>query len=172
MLRVADHHHCEELVQDCLLAAWRQREGYDGRSSLRTWLVGILKHKIVDHHRKAARTPALADMAHCQDDDKEEDPFERVFDANGSWKIDPSAGLGFLNERPDHALERSELMDWISRCITRLPGKMRALFTAREIDDMSVPDAAVACGMSAGTAAVLLTRARLQMRNCLQRSSL
>lgn len=172
MLRVGDHHHAEELVQDCLLAAWRQRDGWDGRSSLRTWLVGILKHKVADHHRKAARTPSRPDMTHGQDGEEEGDPLDRLFDAHGSWKIDPSAGLGFLSESPDRALQRSELMEWISRCVANLPHRLRELFTARELDDMPVPEAALACGVSPGSAAVLLTRARQQVKVCLQRSFL
>ena len=172
VLRVGDHHHAEDLVQDSILAAWRQRDSYDGRSALRTWMCGILKHKILDHHRKAARTPSRPNLANSTDEDGGADPFDQAFDAHGSWKIDPSVGMAFLDETPDRALQRSELMDWISRCIAQLPERLRELFTARELDDMAVPEAAEVVGMNVGTAAVMLTRARQQVRACLQRSFL
>ena len=172
VLRVGDHHHAEDLVQECILAAWRQKDDFDGRSSLRTWLIGILKHKVLDHHRKTARTPSRPEGNSVQPDDDGDDPLDHLFNAHGSWKIDPGAGMGFLDESPERALLRSEVMDFISRCVSRLPVRLRVLFTAREFDDMPVPEAAVLAGTTAGSAAVLLTRARHQLRDCLQRSFL
>jgi len=57
--RVRDRHRAEDLVQDVLVTAWQERERFDGRSCLSTWLVGIMKFKILDHFRFAKRiTPS------------------------------------------------------------------------------------------------------------------
>jgi RNA polymerase sigma-70 factor (ECF subfamily) len=172
VLRVCDHHHAEDLVQDCILTAWQQRDSFDGKSSLRTWMIGILKHKVFDYHRKTVRTPSHPNGNQVSEEEGKGDMLEKLFDAHGSWKIDPSVGMSFLDESPERALLRSEVMDFISRCIARLPVKLRVLFTAREFDQMPVPEAALLAGATAGSAAVLLTRARHQLRDCLQRSYL
>jgi len=172
VLRVGDHHHSEELVQDCILAAWRQREEFDYRSSLRTWLVGILKHKILDHHRRQTRTPSRPnDLAETQDEETGH-PLDGWFNSHGSWKIHPTAGLEFLNDNPSKTLRRNEVLDMISKCLTALPVKLRTLFTVRELDDLGVPEAAKAAGVAANSAAVMLTRARQKLRDCLQQSFL
>ncbi len=49
--RLRDHHMAEDLVQDSLIVGWKTLESYQGSSSLLTWLTGILRHKILDHHR-------------------------------------------------------------------------------------------------------------------------
>lgn len=58
--RLRDHHLAQDLVQDALVAAWKSWANYQGGSSLLTWLTGILRHKILDHHRSTARRPQLS----------------------------------------------------------------------------------------------------------------
>jgi len=166
MTRMSDHHHAEELVQDCLISALRKPEGFSGGSSLRTWLIGILRHKILDHYRKAARTPSMNTVSGYPEDSH--DPLDKLFDAHGSWVIDPHAGMGVFQESPDESAHRQDVMDWIRRCMALLPERWRKLFGAKELDQLSVKDAAELAGVQPGSAAVLLTRARHQLRDCLQ----
>ncbi|MFV1995809.1 MAG: sigma factor-like helix-turn-helix DNA-binding protein, partial [Verrucomicrobiales bacterium] len=97
------------------------------------------------------------------------DPLDYLFDAHGSWKVDPNFGLEALSESPDQVAGRHEIIDWVRFCMDRLPERLRLLFTLREIDGLPVAEAAVAAGVTTGSAAVLLTRARHQLRACLQR---
>jgi len=163
--RVRDHHAAEDLVQDCLLAAWQRRESFKGDSSLGTWLTGIMKFKVLDHFRKSGRTPTA--MA-AESENDEADPLESLFDARGSWKIDPNAGFEPFSTTPDEGAWRREILDLVRRCLEKLPERLRLLFTMREIDGLAVPSAAAAAGVTPGSAAVLLTRSRQKLRICLQ----
>lgn len=162
--RVKDHHAAEDLVQDCLSAAWQRVDTFDGRSSLSTWLIGIMKFKIIDYFRKSKRTPT--DQAAAPDGDH--DPLNSLFDSCGSWKIDPNHGLEMLASAPDQIALQNELLDWVRACLNKLPDRLRTLFNLREVDGLDVSSAAFAAGVTAGSAAVLLTRSRQQLRSCLQ----
>lgn len=166
--RAKDHHAAEDLVQDCLSAAWQRIDTFDGRSSLSTWLIGIMKFKIIDHFRKSKRTPT--DQAADAGDDQ--DPLNSIFDSCGSWKIDPNHGLEMLASAPDQIASRNELLDWVRACLDRLPDRLRTLFTLREVDGLDVPAAASAAGVTVGSAAVLLTRSRQGLRLCLQQNGI
>ncbi len=166
--RVGDHHAAEDLVQDCLTAAWRRIDSFDGRSSLGTWLTGIMKFKVIDHFRKSKRTPT-DQAAHADDEDEPgRDPVDRLFNSQGAWKVDPNHGLEMLATSPDDSASRNELMEWVRFCMDELPDRLRPLFTLREVDGLDVPSAASAAGVTKGSAAVLLTRSRQRLRLCLQ----
>jgi RNA polymerase sigma-70 factor (ECF subfamily) len=76
--RVKDPSIAEELVQETLLAALKSRANFQGRSTARTWLIAILKHKIVDHIRKRVREPAF-DKVESLSDALANDPVEGNF---------------------------------------------------------------------------------------------
>lgn len=162
--KVGDHHAAEDLVQDVLLAGWNKSDAFRGDSSLSTWLLGIMKFKVIDHFRKAGRTPtAQADTA-----DGDKDPLESLFDHNGSWKVDPNHGLGALTESPDTGAWHHEVIERINSCMDKLPERLRLLFGLREVDGLDVKAAAAAAGVTPGSAAVLLTRSRQRLRLCLR----
>jgi RNA polymerase sigma-70 factor, ECF subfamily len=83
LTRVKDHHTAEDLVQDCLSAAWQRIDSFDARSALHTWLIGIMKFKVIDHYRKSKRTPT----DQTTDPAENHDPLDRVFDSQGSWNL-------------------------------------------------------------------------------------
>lgn len=162
--RVKDHHVAEDLVQDCLSAGWQRIETFDGRSPLSTWLIGIMKFKVIDHYRRSKRTPT----DQSADPGNESDALETLFDSHGSWKVDPNHGLEMLARSPDQIASQHEMLDWIRTCLSKLPERLRTLFNLREVDGLDVPAAASAAGVTAGSAAVLLTRSRQRLRTCLQ----
>jgi RNA polymerase sigma-70 factor, ECF subfamily len=83
LLQLRDHGAAEDAVQETLLAALQGSAGFGGRSAVRTWLVGILKHKIVDHLRRASREP-LAEEASTED-------VDALFAEDGHYAERPSA---------------------------------------------------------------------------------
>lgn len=166
--RVKDHHAAEDLAQDCLSAAWQRIGTFDGRSSLSTWLIGIMKFKVIDYFRKSKRTPT-DQAAHSSDD---HDVLNELFDSHGSWKIDPNHGLEVLYRAPDEIASQNEVLDWVRACLAKLPERLRTLFTLREVDGLDVPSAASAAGVTAGSAAVMLTRSRQRLRSCLQENGI
>lgn len=162
--RVKDHHVAEDLVQDCLSAGWQRIDSFDGRSILSTWLIGIMKFKVIDHFRRSKRTPT----DQSADPSDENDALETLFDSHGSWKVDSNHGLEMLARSPDQIASQNEMLDWIRACLSKLPERLKTLFTLREVDGLDVPSAASAAGVTAGSAAVLLTRSRQRLRTCLQ----
>lgn len=162
--RLRDHHLAQDLVQDALVAAWKSWANYQGGSSLLTWLTGILRHKILDHHRATARRPNLSSTP---DGDTTAAEGE-LFNEHGDWAIDPNHGMQALMQSPAKAAQNSDLRKWIALCMDKLPPRLHLLFTAREVDDLPVADAAKLAGVTEGSAAVMLTRARQALRLCLQ----
>ena len=167
--RVGDHQHAEDLVQECLITAWHKRDSFDGRSTLSTWLFGIMKFKVLDHLRASNRIPTQRAADPATSDEWGADSLDHLFDAHGSWKVDPNYGLEMLNDSPCDTAQRGEVLAWVAACMKRLPERLRLLFSLREVEDLPVTEAASAAGVTAGSAAVLLTRARHQLRACLQR---
>lgn len=166
--RVGDRQQAEDLVQDVLVAAWEKRENFEGRSKLGTWLVGIMRFKILDHYRSKRRTPTDMRAEPADREDWGNDPLDSLFDGKGAWKSDPNFGMKSVSNTPADDADRSDILRYIQECMGGLPERLRLLFSMREIDQLSVTEAAVAAGVTSGSAAVLLTRARHQMRACLQ----
>jgi RNA polymerase sigma-70 factor (ECF subfamily) len=167
--RVGDRHYAEDLVRDCLSVAWRKRDSFCGRSALTTWLFGIMKFKVLDHFRAAKRTPPDHVASSSRNDSGEAtDPLDQLFTPGGTWKVDPNYGLSALGDSPDDSAQRADVRKCLRRCVANLPKRQRLLFILREVDELSVPEAAVAADVTAGGAAVLLTRARHKLRARLQ----
>ena len=168
--RLNDHQEAEEAVQDCLIVAWQQRAGFDNRSALRTWLTGILRHKVLDRLRTRRRRPDRPNPNDAAaETDSSNDPCDAWFDANGSWKIDPTFAMDVLRDCPRQSSLRLELKGMLALCLAALPETLRLLFSLREIDQLDTREAALLSGVVFASAPVLLTRARQRLRDCLQR---
>lgn len=176
--RLNDHQEAEEAVQDCLIAAWQQRADFGNRSTLRTWLTGILRHKVLDRLRARRRRPdrenpndrLSANSASSNSSaDAGSDPCDAWFDANGSWKIDPTFAMDVLRDCPRQSSLRLELKGMLALCLAALPETLRLLFSLREVDQLDTREAALLSGVVLASAPVLLTRARQRLRDCLQR---
>ncbi|MBN2361116.1 MAG: sigma-70 family RNA polymerase sigma factor [Deltaproteobacteria bacterium] len=158
VVRVHRRDIAEDLVQEALLAAFRDRQRFEGSSSEKTWLVGILKHKIADHFRRvsAEAAAALAERG----GDAAEEPFDRA----GAWCLAPIT----WPRDPEAELGERELFELVGGCLAELPPGLAAAFTLREIDGMSSDEACKILGISATNLWVRLHRARLRLRQCLE----
>jgi len=156
--RVKDPSVAEDLVQETFLAALRARENFKGRSAGRTWLIAILKHKIVDYIRKKIREPAsnkietLSDLADADFSDK------------GEWLIRPSKWA--IN--PGEIYEQKEFLDVLYRCLAELPERLAEAFMLREMDGLSTEEVCKVLGITATNSWVMLYRARMSLRGCLE----
>jgi RNA polymerase sigma-70 factor (ECF subfamily) len=159
-LQLRDRDAAEDAVQETLLAALAGESGFAGRSNLRTWLTGILKHKIVDHIRRASRERPLDPEA-----DAAESEFDALFDERGHWREPPQAW-----ENPEGALERGEFRAVLEQCLKGLPERTAQAFLMREHLGLETPELCKELGVTPTHAWVLLYRARMALRLCLEKN--
>ncbi len=164
MFRLRDTDAAEDAVQETLLAALQARLRYDRRSSERTWLVGILKHKVIDHFRRLSRareTPAFA-YTHRE----EYDPFERTGQWVGHWRADHAPIDWQLDAST--VLESKEFWETLDRCLSELPQRTAMAFTLREVDGLSSEEICDVLNLSPNNLWVMLHRARMKLRSSLE----
>lgn len=155
-LQLRDSDAAEDAVQEALLAALASEAAFAGRSNLRTWLTGILKHKIVDHIRRASReSPVEAGSGPLE--------LEDLFDARGHWRDAP---LQWTD--PDAALEQQRFFAALEECLARLPAKTARTFMMREHLGCETDEICKELGITPTHCWVLLYRARMALRECLQ----
>lgn len=158
--RISSRPAAEDIVQDCLLSAYAARESFRGGSSERTWLVSILKRKIIDHYRKQSRNPEMPGNHYFQ-------AFHKGGAEDGTWIKDHAPAewdSGILDEDDDDALMRV-----IQFCISLLSPNMAASFSMKALDGISTPEICKELGISESNLWVLLHRARLQLRECVEK---
>jgi RNA polymerase sigma-70 factor (ECF subfamily) len=155
--RVASRELAEDLVQETFLAAFRHRSQFDGKSAFGTWLVAILRRKIVDHHRKSGRSPDLAAESLAAVEDS--------FSAKGKW----TAASTKWRTCPKDLAENAEFWTVFQSCMAGLPMYLAQAFQMRELSMVSVDDASRLTGITPKNLAVRLHRARLLLRQCLDK---
>ena len=135
----------EDFVQDTLLQGIRQLEGFQGRCSLRTWLLAILKNRIVDHYRRCSRRPQQVPEEDC--------PVELVGQGGG----------------PDQVVVEAEVRAHLQDCIEELPEPLQQMFVLSEVDGYRHGELGERFQVTQGHVRVRLHRARLKVRDCLVR---
>ncbi len=158
--RIKDPAVAEDLVQETFLAALRGRENFKGHSAGRTWLVAILKHKIVDYIRKKIREPS-SDKIEVFTDQTDPD-----FNEQGEWQLRPSRWA----VNPGRIYEQKEFLDVLYRCLAGVPERLAEAFMMREIDGLSTAEVCKALDITATNSWVMLYRARMSLRRCLEDS--
>lgn len=164
LLRLRDRDLAEEAVQETFLAALKDRNAFAGRSSERTWLVGILKHKIVDHFRKVSRESFAEAMERLPYE--EERPFLGEGEWKGHWRGGDGGGPAAWGTSTD--LDRREFWEVFNACLSRLPSRLVEAFTLREIDDLSSEEVCKVLRVTPTNLWVMLHRCRMQLRRCLE----
>ena len=158
-LQLRDAAAAEDAVQEALLAALAGEANFAGRSNLRTWLTGILKHKIVDGIRRQARERPAADL---QEGD-EGGEFDGLFDRRGHWQEAPDAW-----QQPEGALGQKQFLAALEACLRALPERTARVFMMREHLGLETAEICKELGISATHCWVMLHRARMALRLCLQ----
>jgi RNA polymerase sigma-70 factor (ECF subfamily) len=156
LLRLGSRSAAEDAVQETLMAALEARDSFAARSSERTWLFGVLKHKVLDQIRRAVRDekPGAA----------ESDPAERLFDQRGLWKAAPAK----WGKDPAQTFERQEFWAVFFDCLDGLPPHMASAFTLRERGELEADKICKILGVTATNLWTMLHRARARLRECLE----
>ncbi len=146
----------EDCVQETFSAALEGLSGFSGRSTEKTWLFGILKHKIVDRIREESRFRLVETSG-------EEEPFD-AFLANGKW-VRPPSDWG----DPEKSLENLQFWAVFEECLKGLSPGVSKVFVLKALEDRSMEDICVELGISPVNGGVRMYRARLALRKCLER---
>jgi RNA polymerase sigma-70 factor (TIGR02943 family) len=163
LVRVRDAAVAEDLLQETLLAAVRGREIYAGRSSERTWLVEIMKHKVIDHFRRVARN---AQFQLCAEGDDETDCFEESEPWRGHWREERAPNLWAFDA--GKCFESGEFWETLDRCLSQLSPQMSTAFTLREIDGLTSSEICEILNITPNNLWVLLHRSRTKLRELLE----
>lgn len=159
MLQLRNEAHAEDAVQETMVAAIRGAERFAGDSSVRTWLIGILKHKIIDHFRKASREQPL----NPGNDETSLDDFDVLFKEDGHFIDEPCAWAN-----PEQALSQRMFFEVLERCMEGLPKNTARVFTMREVMGSDTDEICRELSITANNCWVLLYRARMALRSCLE----
>jgi len=158
-LQLRDPDAVQDAVQETLLAALAGEANFAGRSSLRTWLTGILKHKIVDTIRRQSRETAVAGDA-----DGDISEFDGLFETNGHWVEHPAPW-----SEPDAALRQQQFFTALEKCLAKLPKKTAQVFMMREHLGFGTAEICKEIAVTPTHCCVLLYRARMALQLCLDR---
>jgi len=158
LFRLREPEGAEDAVQETLLAAFRARETFSGQSSEKTWLFGILKHKVADHLRRISRERVFAAL------ESPVDGAEKLFDERGKWRVQP----GKWAADPNTLLEKKEFWQILERCLSNLPSLLSQVFSLREMDRLGTGEICKVLNVSATNLWVMLHRARTRLRRCLE----
>jgi len=153
-LQLRDPHAAEDAVQETLLAALAGEASFAGRSNLRTWLTGILKHKIIDAIRRLSRESTTMDL----------EDLDALFAEDGHW-VDPPAAWS----DPDASLEQKRFFAALEACLERLPQKIAQAFMMREHLGFETAEICKELAITPTHCWVLLYRARMALRECLEK---
>jgi RNA polymerase sigma-70 factor (TIGR02943 family) len=156
--RLVDRTTAEDLVQETFVSALHTMKNFKGRSSERTWLTSILKHKILDHFRKKQREKSPHDLGVPQDN------VQHFFDEKGHWKEGP----GKWDTNPKKLLEQKEFLRILQSCLEGLSSRVATTFVLREIDGLNTDEICKVLNISATNCWVILHRARMLLRRCLE----
>lgn len=157
-LQLRNDSAAEDVVSETLLAILEKPENFEGRSSLRTYATGILKFKIIDLMRKRGREVHIEPL----DEQSIDDAIDALFAQDGHWQEEPPVW-----QQPDQALEQVQFFDRLQACLDRLPAKIGRVFMMRECLEREVEEICTELGITSNNCGVMLYRARMQLRECL-----
>lgn len=165
IVRLNDPEKAADLVQETFLSGLKAREAFQGRSSERTWLISILKRKIIDTYRKnfSSKESSISEYE------------EEIYDGDNFLGSDPFRGHWLEGKgphshslMPEDELEQEELMQIIEFCISLLPPKLASVFVMKLIDEAESEEVCKELDITPSNLWVMLHRARLKMRGCIE----
>lgn len=157
-LQLRDAALAEDAVQDALMAVLEKPERFAGQSSLRTYVTGILKFKIIDNLRAATRERQIV----ACEDQGEDDAIDALFAADGHTREQPRDWGS-----PDAALQQHDFFRVLEVCLEKLPAQTARLFMMREWLELETEEICQELAITPANVWVILYRARMRLRECL-----
>ena len=157
IIRVNKKELAKDIVQETFLSALKAQFNYKGQASERTWLISILKRKIIDYYRKINSKKGKAEVRMS---------FYEEGENKGKW-LEERAPSSWGNEAEKN-IENLELKNAIEECIDFLPEKYRMVFLLKTVQEYDTEEVCKELGITSSNLWVIIHRARLQLRECLE----
>ena len=157
VVRVNNSDLAKDLVQETFFAGLKSAKNFEGKSTERTWLVSILKRKIIDHYRKINSKKGQAEVRMSFYDNGENE---------GSW-IEERVPQSWGNNA-EKAIESKELQEAIESCINKLPEKYAMVFRMKTIQEFETEEICKELDITPSNLWVIIHRARTQLRSCME----
>ncbi|MEP6950326.1 MAG: sigma-70 family RNA polymerase sigma factor [Ginsengibacter sp.] len=161
--RLNDKELARDLVQDTFLSALEKTDGFRGESTERTWLTAIIKYKVIDIYRKRSGSFATRDKFSLAADDEE------YFDPDlNNWKKEHwPAPFGVEDSDPLH---NKEFMSVLQKCVQKLPPLWLSVFRLKHLEDEGTEDICKELRITSSNFWVIVHRAKVNLRSCLQKN--
>ena len=157
IVRVNDSDLAKDLVQDTFFAGLKSAKNFQGKSTERTWLISILKRKIIDHYRKINSKKGQAEVRMNFYDDGEN---------KGNW-LEERVPQSWENQS-EKSIENDELKKQLSSCIEALPEKYAMVFRMKTIQEFETEEICKELDITSSNLWVIIHRARTQLRKCME----
>jgi RNA polymerase sigma-70 factor (TIGR02943 family) len=155
--RVNNYDLAKDLVQETFFAGLKSAKNFEGKASEKTWLVSILKRKVIDHYRKINSTKGQAEVRMNFYEDGENE---------GSW-IEERVPQNWNNDT-EKAIENEELKNQLDVCLEKLPEKYGIVFRMKTIQEFETEEICKELDITASNLWVMIHRARTQLRKCME----
>lgn len=162
-LQVRDADVAEDLVQEALEAALNGISKFNNQSSLKTWVFGILKNKVVDHLRRKDRSVTFSDLVGEAEDGDE--LLDALFNEKGHWNVEARPADW---NAPEEALESQQFWKVFDACLHHLPENVSRVFMMREFLGFDASEICEQLKLTTSNCHVILHRARIRLRVCLE----
>lgn len=160
----------QDLVQDTFFSALRARDTFLNNASEKTWLISILKRKIIDYYRKKSTQNELniLDKPVQTEDGTRDHFFEDQATYSGHW----TAGGAPKEWKKDFetSVDSDEFYDILKGCMTKLPEKTAAAFTMKNMDGLETEEICKELNITASNYWVMMHRAKLMLRECMEKN--
>ena len=163
-LQLRNSETAEDLVQEATEAALRHAASFAGNSTLKTWVFSILRNRIIDHLRRVDRSVSISSLV--ADDEDWQDRLETLFNERGQWH-DGQQPKPWPN--PEESLQSRQFWAVFEACLEHLPANTARVFMMREFLDLESDEICAQLGISVSNCHVILHRARLKLRGCLEK---
>lgn len=162
-LQLADAQLAEDAVQEALVSAFKHVDSFAGQSAFKTWVFAILKNKIIDQLRKQQHIATVSSL--FSDEDAEQASIDQLFNDKGHWHMTERPVAWTL---PDQSAENQAFWRVFEACLTHLPAQQAQVFMLREFIELETDEICSKLALSVSNLHVLIYRARLKLRECLE----
>jgi len=161
-LQLDDDQAAEDAVQEALVGALKNAHTFAGRAALKTWVFAILKHKIADVLRQRQRVVEASSLLREKDENED---FSALFDKKGHW-LASERPLAWGN--PESSFDQQRFWQVFETCLEDLPPQQARVFMMREFVELETQEICAAAEITVNNLFVMLHRARLRLRECLE----